>query len=98
MESSRVSYHRVRHHCPETAAELGSGNAWHGRNSSCRPNPGRSCNGAIAEYNGKSMSNERLLRGQGRATPGGRIGIGFPNFRAPGFPFAIPGFLLEMKP
>lgn len=66
--------------------------AWQWTRSSYEPYPGfRAVSGALGEYNGKFMVNQRVLRGGSRFTPPGHLRPTYRNFWAPDTRFQVTG-------
>jgi ergothioneine biosynthesis protein EgtB len=67
-----------------TARPLGHGEAWEWTVSAYEPYPGYAPPaGAIGEYNGKFMNNQRVLRGGSAFTPPGHVRPTYRNFWPP---------------
>ncbi|MCB9878437.1 MAG: ergothioneine biosynthesis protein EgtB [Planctomycetes bacterium] len=65
-----------------------AGTAWEWTQSHYEPYPGyRPFDGALMEYNGKFMDNQRVLRGGSFATPRGQARVAYRNFWSPGTRF-----------
>ena len=65
---------------PARVAQL-AGDAWEWTTSHYEPYPGyRPFDGALMEYNGKFMDNQRVLRGGSFATPRDHIRVSYRNF------------------
>lgn len=61
-----------------------AGSAWEWQQSHYEPYPGyRPFDGALTEYNGKFMDNQRVLRGGSFATPRAQARVTYRNFWAP---------------
>jgi ergothioneine biosynthesis protein EgtB len=72
-----------------------AGDAWEWTQSHYEPYPGyRPFTGALMEYNGKFMDNQRVLRGGSFATPRAQARIGYRNFWPPETRFQATGVRL----
>ena len=71
------------------------GTAWEWTSSHYEPYPGyRAFDGALMEYNGKFMDNQRVLRGGSFATPRSSARVAYRNFWAPETRFQVTGVRL----
>ena len=71
------------------------GDVWEWTASHYEPYPGyQPLDGALVEYNGKFMDNQRVLRGGSFATPRDHLRITYRNFWAPETRFQATGIRL----
>jgi len=76
-----------------------AGDAWEWTSSHHEPYPGyRPFPGALTEYNGKFMDNQRVLRGGSFATPRAHVRVGYRNFWPADTRFQFAGVRLLLDP